>query len=127
MASTGSCWTTVGISIALYLFKCHNFEDPHSPPKRAYPYFFTIPIVLGSALFSIPILFFTDLHLDKAEGRCQVCSDHDGLYKVYVKYIQVTLLILLPIIILIILNSLIIRKVYKESCNDATNRYCLLL
>ena len=123
IALNGSCWTTVGISIERYLCVWHNVNC-----KRVH-LFYTTPIFISSVLINLPVFFtFTVSQNDPDQGfdlnvQPTQFALEEGLkgYQFYT-YIRFILLFVLPILALIIFNSLIFKKIYTLSSTSSIDQ-----
>ena len=114
-AATGGAWTTVGISIERYLSVRHHIKT-----KRIHR-FYTIPTVIGSTLINIPWFFqFKVSENDRAGSDLNVQLTEFGLSEAsQLGYARFVLRFILPLLALIVFNSLIYKQIRSLQETDS--------
>ena len=114
-AAAGGTWTTVGISIERYLSIRH-----HVKTKRIHR-FYTIPIVIVSMLMSITWFFqFEVSENDRAGSDLNVQPTEYKLSEAReLAYARFVLLFILPLLALIVFNSLIYKQIRSLQETDS--------
>ena len=114
MIYTGSCWTTVAISIERYLRVCWDYSS-----KRTH-IFYTMPIIIGSVIFNIPMLFIYEVDSQGSIHTRELASEEWFIN--YSLYTRCLLIFVLPVLSIITLNLLTFRKVYSLSSTISNNQ-----
>ena len=114
-AATGGTWTIVGISIERYLSVRHHIKT-----KRIHR-FYTIPIVITSMLINIPWFFqFRVSENDRAGSDLNVQPTEYKLSEAReLAYARFVVLFILPLLALIVFNSLIYKQIRSLQETDS--------